>query len=921
MCGIFGLVAGEGSALAARDFEHLLRQLFLLSESRGKEASGLALVRENRIEIVRKPVPASEMLESGDYLELMRGTLAGAESARGLAAIGHARLVTSGMQGIDANNQPVVKHGLVCVHNGIIVNEAELWQSEPGLAKTSDVDTEVLAALLHRRAAETGSIESAARYAFGRIFGEASVAVVAVSWDVMLVATNTGSLYLAENAALGVTFFASERVIAQRIIRGLPKDVAAGFAEPFQLPAGAARTVCLRSGRPRAEFALGSATQAAAVPQTGTGEPRPARAIVTSADRALESWRRLRRCTRCVLPETMPFIEFDAKGVCNYCRNHQPLQLKGRAALERVLEQYRSRDGTPDCLIAFSGGRDSSYGLHLLKHELGMTPIAYTYDWGMVTDLARRNQARLCGKLGVEHIWVSADIKQKRDNIRKNVEAWLHKPDLGMVPLFMAGDKQFMFHANRIMNDTGIRLMVYANNHFERTDFKVGFCGVRPSEAEIRLNKLSMAKTLQLASYYVRGFLSNPYYLNSSLFDTTSAFLSYYFVNQDFLYLFDYLPWDEEVVNRMLVEHYDWEFAPDTKTSWRIGDGTAPFYNYIYHTVAGFSEYETFRSNQIREGLMTRERALRLIEEENGPRYHSILEYCRMIRVDFDMAMRVIDSIPRRYGPIRKATARDFTLAAYRDLAGEMMHSGLTILGVLDWHRTRPTTGILLRHDVDRRPRNAVAMARLEASLGLRTSYYFRVIGESFDPEAIAEIRDLGHEIGYHYEDLALAGGDVAKARGLFGRHLERLRQLAPIRTIAMHGSPLTRFNNLDMWRQRGFDEFGIEADAFLTIDYSDAYYLTDTGRGWNADAANFYDLPPVALVPPAEVRSTLDLRRWIARGNPVRIAINAHPERWDEDPVDWTVQWGKDRAANVVKRLLSAAGMRSWASPSGRTP
>ena len=73
-----------------------------------------------------------------------------------------------------------------------------------------------------------------------------------------------------------------------------------------------------------------------------------------------------------------------------------------------------------------------------------MNPVAYTYDWGMVTDLARRNQARLCSQLGVEHIWVSADIKQKRRNVRKNVEAWLKRPELGMVPLFMAGDKQFM---------------------------------------------------------------------------------------------------------------------------------------------------------------------------------------------------------------------------------------------------------------------------------------------------------------------------------------------------------------------------------------------------------------------------------------------------------------------------------------------
>ncbi len=92
-------------------------------------------------------------------------------------------------------------------------------------------------------------------------------------------------------------------------------------------------------------------------------------------------------------------------------------------------------------IVAFSGGRDSSYGLHYVKNVLKMNPVAFTYDWGLVTDLARRNQARVCGKLGVEHIIRSADITAKRRYVRKNIEAWLKKPELGMVTLLMAGDR------------------------------------------------------------------------------------------------------------------------------------------------------------------------------------------------------------------------------------------------------------------------------------------------------------------------------------------------------------------------------------------------------------------------------------------------------------------------------------------------
>ena len=110
----------------------------------------------------------------------------------------------------------------------------------------------------------------------------------------------------------------------------------------------------------------------------------------------------------------------------------------------------------------------------------------------------------------MEHIWVSADIKQKRRNVRKNVEAWLKRPELGMVPLFMAGDKQFMYHANRLMKETDIRLMVYANNRYEQTDFKAGFCGVRPSARQHQSAGPAAVREATMAAYYAKNYLINP---------------------------------------------------------------------------------------------------------------------------------------------------------------------------------------------------------------------------------------------------------------------------------------------------------------------------------------------------------------------------------------------------------------------------
>jgi hypothetical protein len=115
------------------------------------------------------------------------------------------------------------------------------------------------------------------------------------------------------------------------------------------------------------------------------------------------------------------------------------------------------------------------------------------------------------------------------------------------------------------------------------------------------------------------------------------------------LNIYDYIRWDENEISRTLIDEYNWETAKDTKSTWRIGDGTASFYNYIYYTMAGFSENDTFRSNQIREGMITREQALECIECDNQPRFESIQWYCDIIGIDFEQTVKVINAAPKLY--------------------------------------------------------------------------------------------------------------------------------------------------------------------------------------------------------------------------------------------------------------------------------
>lgn len=676
MCGIFGLVANSSSKLSFDKTNEIVNKLFILSESRGKESAGIAIQNktENKIQVLKHSIPASQLIESSEYKSFFKKSIASAFNSQFLSdpigIIAHARLVTNGSQNNNNNNQPVIKNGSVLVHNGIITNVDELWKLNPNLNREFEVDTEVFIALIKHETTKGKSIIEATQFAYSQIKGTASTAVLFSEHNKVLLASNNASLYYAHNIEKGILIFASENHILQTAIdelnlksefslsdstwsepfSGMLIDLNSFAIEHFKLNEQDKRPADTALEK-KDEIINHSPDKAIDISAISVFEILKDSPLKKKLEFNLDAVNKLKRCSKCLLPQTFPFIQYDNNGVCNYCNKYV---VKKQGAKEQefkdLMKTYRSKDGKPDCIIPFSGGRDSSYGMHYIVHELGLHPITYTYDWGMVTDLARRNIARICGKLGIENIIVSADLQMKRKNIRMNVEAWLKKPQLGMIPLFMAGDKQFFYYVNQIKKQTGIKLDIWSTNILENTDFKVGFCGISPNFDKTRPDYLPLSSKIGLAWYYGKNFLGNPAYLNSSIKDTISSFYSYYAEPRTHFYqLFDWIKWDEQQIEKTLFEEYNWEISPDTTTTWRIGDGTAAFYNYIYYTVAGFSEFDTFRSNQIREGLITREEGLKFIAQENRPRFESMKWYFETIGVDMEQAIKVVNAIPKLY--------------------------------------------------------------------------------------------------------------------------------------------------------------------------------------------------------------------------------------------------------------------------------
>ena len=99
---------------------------------------------------------------------------------------------------------------------------------------------------------------------------------------------------------------------------------------------------------------------------------------------------------------------------------------------------------------------------------------------------------------------------------------------------------------------------------------------------------------------------------------------------------------------------------------------------------------------------------------------------------------------------------KDFTLTTYKKLLQELLTSGYsfqTLQGFIKQSIDGKT--VILRHDVDRKPGNALIIATIERDAGIKASYYFRIVKESYDEDIIRKIAEMGHEIGYHYENLS----------------------------------------------------------------------------------------------------------------------------------------------------------------------
>ena len=292
----------------------------------------------------------------------------------------------------------------------------------------------------------------------------------------------------------------------------------------------------------------------------------------------------------------------------------------------------------------------------------------------------------------------------------------------------------------------------------------------------------------------------------------------------------------------------------------------------------------------------------------------------------------------------------DFTIKAYQQLLQSLQSAGFSFLTFAEYlsqsrnlsadrhdRTTTPSLQIVLRHDVDLLPHHSLRFAQIQNSMGIKGSYYFRAVPESWDEEVIKEIAQLGHEVGYHYENMdtvsrKLESGSKESKKGKcrkysgdspnetlskhmdtayqdFLENLEKLRKLTEVKTICMHGSPRAKYDNKAIWEKYDYKKLGLLGEPYYDMDFNEFFYLTDTGRRWDGWKTSVRDKVPQQeewIKQGLFFKTTQDIINAAKQGKlPPKIMFTFHPQRWTDNPFLWTKELVLQNVKNQVKRFL----------------
>jgi len=328
----------------------------------------------------------------------------------------------------------------------------------------------------------------------------------------------------------------------------------------------------------------------------------------------------LKRCTQCITPETHETILFDDKGACNICHSQTLKQTQMNWAskkpeLDALVAQYRNKQDY-DCLIPFSGGKDSTWTLYYLVKEYGLKPLVVRFDHGFLRPNVEENTKRALRTLGVDFLhftpnWKVVQTLMLQSFLEKGDFCWHCHTGIFAYPMQIA----LKFNIPLVFwgEPSAEYTAYYSYDQPEEVDEKrfnrFVNLGINAEDMFVRLDGLVTERDLQPFKYPALKDLRTIGYRS--------------------VCLGSYIPWDTQKQSAIIKKELGWsgdevENVPKQYDYEKIECYMQGVRDYIKYIKRGYTRPTHLASIDVRNHRITRDEALKIMKDYEGRRPPSL---------------------------------------------------------------------------------------------------------------------------------------------------------------------------------------------------------------------------------------------------------------------------------------------------------
>lgn len=343
----------------------------------------------------------------------------------------------------------------------------------------------------------------------------------------------------------------------------------------------------------------------------------------------------MKRCIKCVLPETHETIVYDEKGVCNICRQHEYKQTSidwtaKKKELDELINTYRGKYAY-DCIVPFSGGKDSTWTLYYLVKECGLKPLIVRFDHGFLRPNLHENTIRAIRKLGVDlHVftpnWKVVQKLMLLSFLEKGDFCWHCHTGIFSYPMWVA------IRYN-------VPLIFWGEPSSEYTSY---YSYDQPEEVDEKRFNRFINLGITADDMYIR--LEGSVNLRDLMPFKYPPLKELRKIGYRSVCLGSYIPWDVKKQSSIIQEELGWkgdavENVPPEYNYEKIECYLQGVRDYIKYIKRGYTRPSHLTSLDIRNHRLNRDEAMKIVEKYEGKRPPSLdifLQYIGLTEDEFN---------------------------------------------------------------------------------------------------------------------------------------------------------------------------------------------------------------------------------------------------------------------------------------------